>query len=734
MTQVPEYVEDIYSDEVIVNPWPVYQHLRNLGPVVYLSCLDNYALTQHADVRQALRDDTLFISSKGVAADEFGCNFLQGNTVASDGERHIALRQAMAPPLLPGALGQIECSVANAANLHIDSLLKCDSFDAITDLARHLPLTIVRELVGLPDFGQERMLKWAGAAFDVLGIQNKRGEQALDAIAEMREFIYKTDTRDALKPGSWTDRIHDLVDNGLLPCEHAPFAIRDYINPSLDTTISATGELIYQLGSNPLQWALLKRKPELLDGAVNEAVRLSTPIRSFCRHASRDTEIKGIKIPKGSRVMLLFASANRDELVFDQPDRFDITRNPRTHVGFGSGVHMCVGMHLAQLEMRELLKAMLNKVESIEVGVPTRAINNTISAYKTLPCKFVKAVGAPESSETTPLTVENKSNVTGLLRAKVSSRKLIGDRIISLQLEPADGAVFPAAKAGAHIDLHLAPALVRQYSLTGKLQAGHYKIAIKLDTQSRGGSVYLHERVHEGSTINVSVPRNNFPLQEPKPEDQYSGSMVYLIAGGIGLTPLLAMAWELHESSRDFELHIYARTESAIPFANEYNELPFRQKLHVHISHNFSEGKIDISSIAGTISRGDQLYVCGPAGFIKQVHIEAIAAGFSERQFNTEYFGAEIDTDGEPFTLVARKSNREFSVPPDKTILQVLVEAGIEVPTACENGVCGSCLLGVVEGTPDHRDMVQTDLEKSNNTQITACCSRSKTQRLVLDI
>ena len=236
--------------------------MRKLGPVVWLPALGNFAITQHREVQAALRDHKTFISGDGVAADQFGCDFLQGNTVASDGQKHTELRQAMASPMLPGELGAIKPAIQSAADQLIENLLTHQHFDAINDLAQHLPLAIVRDMVGLPDFGQKRMLQWAAAAFDVLGVQNERGKQALTTIAEMRKFIQQDATRENLKPGSWTRRVHELVDQGVLPCEHAPFAIRDYINPSLDTTISATGELIWQLARNPDQWEKLKQQPE----------------------------------------------------------------------------------------------------------------------------------------------------------------------------------------------------------------------------------------------------------------------------------------------------------------------------------------------------------------------------------------------------------------------------------------------------------------------------------------
>jgi len=221
--------------------------------------------------------------------------------------------------------------------------------------------------------------------FDVLGMQNERGVAACPAIDEMRTFIKRDATPDKLKPGSWTHRISEMAISGEMDPDLAPFAIRDYINPSLDTTISAIGHLIFHLASKPELYEQLKADPKLATNAAHEAIRIGTPIRAFTRHAAHNVEVGGVQIPDGARVMMLFASANRDEAVFPQADQFDIARrNARRHLGFGAGVHMCVGMHLALLEIECLIAAMLEYVPCISYKSHGIALNNSICAYEEL--------------------------------------------------------------------------------------------------------------------------------------------------------------------------------------------------------------------------------------------------------------------------------------------------------------------------------------------------------------
>ncbi|MBK5656653.1 MULTISPECIES: cytochrome P450 [unclassified Bradyrhizobium] len=720
----PSYDVDFYSDEFIREPWPHYVAMRKLGPLVWLPRHGNYALTRYQEVADCLRDPETFCSGRGVAADKTACDLMQGNSIASDGERHSAIRSAMAAPLLPGALEEVRPLIEALAEDLIDRLIEQGDFDVMTDLASHLPLTVVRDLVGLPDFGKENMLRWGGAAFDLLGIQNPRGQEALRIFLEQREFISKHAKRSDLKEGSWTRRIHELVDDGALSAELAPFCIRDYINPSLDTTISATGQLIWQLSKNPGEWNSLRERPDLLTNAVNEAVRLGAPIRSFSRHATRDIQVGDHTVEQGARVMVLYASANRDERVFDEPDTFRVTRNPKRHLGFGSGIHMCVGMHLAQLEMVALLKAMVPRVERIHTGEPTVALNNTIYAFKSLPARFERGARTvtPKSDRAQPRQARSQ-----LIQARVVERSEIGDGIISLAFAADGDTALPVWTPGAHIDLHVRSGLVRQYSLTGRVGEKTYRIAVQKEAESRGGSVEIHRKYQVGSKIQIGIPRNHFPLNE-------DANSILLFSGGIGLTPLLAMAWRLNELGRSLTWHISARSRSRVPFARELDALPFRDKIVLHIDDEQDGKLLDAEDILRSASSDCHVYVCGPRGYMAFIEEAARRVGVTKERFHQEHFGAEIDTTGSPFTVVATRSGLSIEVGCTETILSALQRAGIEVETACQTGVCGTCVAKVIEGRPDHRDMVLTDTEKASNEVIAVCCSRSQSRILKLDL
>ena len=267
-------------------------------------------------------------------------------------------------------------------------ILKQDGFDVMRELAPILPLEIVRDMIGLPEFGKKNMLNWADAAFNILGVQNSRGQDGVRKISEMRQFIEGKITRENIRKGSWIDRLFIMLENDEIKPEHVPIIIRDYTTPSLDTTISAIGHLIWHLSQNPDQWDEIRNDKSKIQLAISESIRLSSPIRSFCRTTLADIEFQSYKIPKGSKVMLLFASANRDKRVFPEPDRFNINRLNNDHLGFGYGIHMCVGKHLAILEMSKLLLAMSNKVKTIHTYNPKIYLNNTIYRFEELSARF----------------------------------------------------------------------------------------------------------------------------------------------------------------------------------------------------------------------------------------------------------------------------------------------------------------------------------------------------------
>ncbi len=312
---------------------------------------------------------------------------------------------------------------------------------------------------------------------------------------------------------------------------------------------------------------------------------------------------------------------------------------------------------------------------------------------------------------------------------EIVARRLETAEIVTLDLAPADARPLPDFTAGAHIDIEPAPGLSRQYSLCApRSAAGCYRIGVLRDPASRGGSVAVHG-LAVGQRVRISEPRNHFPLA-PGPHQSL------LLAGGIGVTPLLCMAEQLHRDGADFSLHYRARSPAHAAFLPLLREAAFADRVALHFDDGDPRRELDIDAVLAAAAPGAHVYVCGPGGFIAWVLDAAARAGWPETRLHREYFKApgQPAATGRPFQIRLARSGRLLEVSPDRSIVDVLRRHGVAVPVSCESGVCGTCLTGVLQGLPDHRDVYLTDAEKARNDQILPCCSRSRSALLVLDL
>jgi vanillate O-demethylase ferredoxin subunit len=315
------------------------------------------------------------------------------------------------------------------------------------------------------------------------------------------------------------------------------------------------------------------------------------------------------------------------------------------------------------------------------------------------------------------------------IAVKVQRKKQEALDIASFELVKPDGSALPGFSAGSHIDVQVPGGLTRQYSLCNDAAEQHrYRIAVLRDPGSRGGSVGMHDAVKEGDTLQISEPRNHFPLVHAQ--------RTLLLAGGIGVTPLLCMAQRLATSGADFTLHYCARSAERTAFRDEIAASPYAQRVQYHFDDGDAAQKLQLEQELAQPDAGTHLYVCGPTGFIDWVVKTADRLGWSKEQVHLEYFGAAAqDTTGDrAFQVKIASSGAVYEVPADQTVVNALQAHGIEILTSCEQGVCGTCITRVLQGECDHRDLYFTDEEKSKHDQFTPCCSRAKSAVLVLDL
>ena len=317
------------------------------------------------------------------------------------------------------------------------------------------------------------------------------------------------------------------------------------------------------------------------------------------------------------------------------------------------------------------------------------------------------------------------------LNVRISRKTEEAQDICMLELASLDGAALPGFSAGSHVDVFLPNGLVRQYSLCNHPQeTDRYQIAVLRCEDSRGGSAAVHELLKDGDTISISAPRNNFALQ-------HEARKHLLLAGGIGITPLLSMAERLNTLGADFEMHYAARSEQRMAFVRRIRDSAYASHVRFYCDDDKAAGELKLSEVLAAHDAGTHLYVCGPGGFMNAVLAKARELGWSEDCLHREFFTADapqVQDGDQAFEVQLASTGQLIQIPVGVSIIHALEKVGVEIPYSCEQGVCGTCLTRVLEGTPDHRDVYLTEAEQACNDQFTPCCSRSRSARLVLDL
>jgi len=309
----------------------------------------------------------------------------------------------------------------------------------------------------------------------------------------------------------------------------------------------------------------------------------------------------------------------------------------------------------------------------------------------------------------------------------VSRKHPLAENIAYFELRRPEGGDLPAFTAGAHIDVALPGGAIRQYSLCNDpSQHTLYALGILLEPVGRGGSRAAHEQLHEGSMLRVGRPRNLFPLTDARHS--------ILLAGGIGITPILAMAETLTHEDRSFELHYCGRSADRMAFLDRIAAAPFAVRSKVYLDDAPALERFDADSVLPSADPGVHAYVCGPGGFIRHVVDTLRNKGWADENIHFESFSPEAPADdGDRFEVQLGFDGPVVPVNPNQSVAEALIAVGVDVPLSCEQGICGTCIMKVLDGQPDHRDMFFTEAEKAANDQFTPCCSRSHSPRLVVD-
>jgi cytochrome P450 len=392
---IPSLDIDPFSIEFFDDPYPVHEALRDAGPVAYLPKWKVHAVARYAEVRAVLNDPATFCSSRGVGLSDFAKEKPwrpPSLILEADPPAHTRTRAVLSGVLSPSVMKQIRGGFAVAAEAKADELAAKGSFDAISELAEAYPFSVFPDALGLKKEGREHLMPYAGVVFNAFGPPNELRQSAIERSAPHQAYVQEQCQRENLAPGGFGACIHARVDDGEITAAEAPLLVRSLLSAGLDTTVYGLGAAVYCLARFPDQWSRLRDDPSLARNAFEEAVRLESPVQTFFRTTTRDVDISGCTVGEGEKVLMLLASANRDPRRWEQADAYDITRKTSGHVGFGSGIHMCVGQLVARLEGEAMLSALARRIKSIEIIAPVRRrYNNTLRGLDSLPVRVIAA-------------------------------------------------------------------------------------------------------------------------------------------------------------------------------------------------------------------------------------------------------------------------------------------------------------------------------------------------------
>ncbi|MFD0807761.1 cytochrome P450/oxidoreductase [Nocardioides caeni] len=768
--QQPVFVEDAIPgvDDVALteidmsNPFmwrqgswrPYFKRLRDEAPVHYQANSPfgpYWSITRYDDIVAVDKDFETFSAEPqiviGTPPDGLDIEMF----IAMDPPRHDQQRGAVQGVVAPQNLEEMEGLIRSRVAEVLDDLPVGEPFDWVDKVSVELTARMLATLLDFPYEERRKLVYWTevtAASASATGGDSDVDETwraAADMAKSFSELWHDKAARLAAgeKPGydlitlmQMSEDTKDLIHR---PMEFLGNLILLVVGGNDTTRNSMTGGVL-ALNQFPDEFARLRADPGLVPKLVHEIIRWQTPLAYMRRIATKDTVLNGQFIRKGDKLVMWYASANRDERTFENPDDFVIGRpNARNHLSFGIGVHRCMGSRLAEMQLRILWEELLARFDDIEVvGEPDYLQSNFVRGYTAM-----QVVLTPKGQQSTrrrpalatrpavPQSTRLGSRdgwVTGTTETEVdlqvAARRQVAEGVVELTLTDPAGTALPSWTAGAHIDLVLDSSLTRQYSLCGSAaDESSWKVGVLLDPDSRGGSAHVHEKLTEGATVRVRGPRNHFPLVA-SPRYQF-------IAGGIGITPILAMIEAAEARCADWTLLYVGRSRASMGFLDvlEGND-------RVTVWPSDEKGRFDLASVLGTPQPDTLVYCCGPEALLDAV--EDGCESWPDGSLHLERFVArkvEASEDAlDSFEVECSRSGVTVTVSDGETVFDAIEKAGVDVLGSCMEGICGTCEVDVVEGTPDHRDSILSRSERERGDTIMLCVSRSLSKKLVLDV
>ena len=745
---------DPFGDGYQQDPPEYVRWAREQEPVFYSPQLGYWVVTRYDDIKAIFRDNITFspsialekITPTGPEANAVleSYGYAMNRTLVNEDEpAHMPRRRVLMDPFTPEELKHHEPMVRRLTREYVDRFIDDGRADLVDQMLWEVPLTVALHFLGVPEEDMDLLRQYSIAHTVNTWGRPKPEEQVAVAHAvgnfwQLAGKILDKMRQDPSGPG-W-------MQYGLRKQQTHPEVVTDsYLHSMMmagivaahETTANASANAIKLLLQHPQAWRDICEDPDLIPNAVEECLRHNGSVAAWRRLATRDVQIAGVSIPAGAKLLIVTSSANHDESQFADADLFDIRReNASDQLTFGYGSHQCMGKNLARMEMQIFLEELTRRLPHLKLSEQTFTYvpNTSFRGPEHLWVEWDPAQNPERANPALldgmhPVRIGEPSSHAITRPMVVQQAELAAEGILRLRLASPDGKPLPRWTPGSHIDVECGDTgLSRQYSLCGDpAETGVFEIAVLREADGRGGSAWMHAHAVPGARLRIRGPRNHFRLNE-------SASRLILIAGGIGITPISAMARRARELGLDYTLHYSGRSRRSMALVDELAAL-HGDRLHLHIKDE--GGRADYAALLAQPTPGAQVYACGPQGLLDA--LAGCCAAWPEDALRVEHFHSTLGTldptKEQPFEAVLKDSGIVITVPADQTLLTALRGANIDVQSDCEEGLCGSCEVRVLEGDIDHRDVVLTRAEREANNKMMACCSRScGGKRVVLEL
>ena len=726
---------------------------REQEPVFYSPKLGYWVVTRYADIKAIFRDNITFSPSNALekitpTGDEANAvlasyGYAMNRTLVNEDEpAHMPRRRALMDPFTPEELKHHEPLVRRLAREYVDRFIDDGRADLVDQMLWEVPLTVALHFLGVPEEDMDTLRKYSIAHTVNTWGRPKPEEQVAvaHAVGNFWQFAGKVLEKMRQNPdgAGW-------MQYGIRKQQQQPDVVTDsYLHSMMmagivaahETTANATANAMKLLLQHPDVWREVCDDPSLIPNAVEECLRHNGSVAAWRRLATRDVTIDGVNIPAGAKLLIVTSSANHDDRHFEGGDLFDIRRdNASDHLTFGYGSHQCMGKNLARMEMQIFLEEFTRRLPHMRLAeqhfsyVPNTSFRGPEHVWVEWdPTQNPERRDARVLLSQTPVRIGEPSKHAITRPVVVEGVTPVADGIVKLRLVAPDGRALPRWTPGSHIDIECGTSdISRQYSLCGDPDdTGAYEIAVLREPTSRGGSAWVHGSLRAGDRLRIRGPRNHFRLDE-------NADKVILIAGGIGITPISAMARRARALGIDYTVHYSGRRRATMAFVPELTAL-HGDRLHVYAQDE--GGRNDLAALLAQPQPGTQVYACGPQRMLHA--LTEHCATWPADALRVEHFESTLGTldpaREHAFEVELKDSGIVVTVPPDQTLLTALRAANVDIQSDCEEGLCGSCEVRVLAGRVDHRDVVLTRAERAADTKMMTCCSRACDGRLVIEL